>query len=390
MTNLGTFEGLEATAHPRISAVCETSWRTLAGPDQPYLDPIHLGILEETQLVGEAAGTIPHYVTLRDAEGILRGAAPVFLKTHSHGELGIDWGLPMAHERAVGPYFPKLTLEVPLNPWPGPRLLVPASQNGGNVRRSLLQAIEKLAEVMGAKSIQIAYGTASDQAAAVACGFFPTETLTFTWRSQGEQGFGDFKALLSKRGRQRLRQEYESRISEGLVFRRIDGLEITPEFVSKIYAMYCHVFEQHAHKEWLSKVYFDQVIARMSDATEFLGVWDNDEPIAGLLCFRGDQTVYAQHWVTNTDRSSLLFALMFFSYQEAIVRGFSAVDYGTIGAHKALRAAAPEPLFHAFKFANNEFHSLAKTVLAKRSAATRAAFGEFARQVPYKDKRLAN
>lgn len=128
----------------------------------------------------------------------------------------------------------------------------------------------------------------------------------------------------------------------------------------------------------------------MSDATEFLGVWDNDEPIAGLLCFRGDQTVYAQHWVTNTDRSSLLFALMFFSYQEAIVRGFSAVDYGTIGAHKALRAAAPEPLFHAFKFANNEFHSLAETVLAKRSAATQAAFGEFARQVPYKDKRLAN
>ncbi|CAN0589260.1 unnamed protein product, partial [Ectocarpus sp. 12 AP-2014] len=224
---LGTIDALKAGAHSRISDVCAASWRALIGPDQPYLDPRHFSILEYSGLIGETAETVPHYVTLTDSDGNLCGAAPVFLKTHSNGELGIDWGLPMAHERAVGSYFPKLTLEVPLTPWLGPRLLVGDAENADALRFALLQAVERLALKTGAKSVQMLFGTKQDQTAATKLGYTSTETITFTWRSRGEPSFEEFKSSLSKKGRHRLRDEYEKIVDDGLVIKCIDGPDIT-------------------------------------------------------------------------------------------------------------------------------------------------------------------
>ena len=389
MMCLGTIDGFKADAHASISDICAASWRALAGPDQPYLDPRHFSILENTRLIGETAGTIPHYVTLADAGGKLLGAAPVFLKTHSHGELGIDWGLPLAHERTAGPYFPKLALEVPLTPWAGPRLLVGDTQNGAAIRHALLKAVDKIVLAVGAKSVQILYGSEQDQAAAMTFGYTSSETLTFIWRSRGEPSFDAFRASLSQKGRNRLRDEYEKVVANGLVIKRIDGADITPTLIDKIYDLYCDVFRQHAHAEWLNKFYFERLVLDMPETVELLTASQDGALVAGMWCLRGERIIFGQHWVTNSPRNSLLFALMYCSYKLAIERGYLAVDFGTVGAHKALRGAAPEPLFHAVKFADANFQSLAETVLKKRNAATQSSFQAFARQVPYKDKRLA-
>ncbi|WP_317055409.1 GNAT family N-acetyltransferase [Roseovarius rhodophyticola] len=388
MIELGNIGPYIASAVPSIDALDKIRWQAFIGPDQPYLDPRHLGILEKTGLIGEAVGIIPYYVTLTDQAGVLKGAAPAFLKDNSNGELGIDWGLPLAHERAVGPYYPKLVVEVPLTPWPGQRLLVDHAEDCIAIRESLLIALNQLAQKTGVRSVQIAYGTREDQVAAQAQGYVPADTLTFTWRSRAETDFDAFRSSLTKGGRWRLKTEYEKRVAEGVVIRRVQGSEITPDLMSKIHELYCDVFEQHAHAEWLNRAYFDALLQTMPDAIEFLAAWEDDVPIAGLLCFCGEKTISAQHWVTKSARIGLLFSLMYHSYKEAIERGYSAVDYGTIGAHKALRAAAPEPLFHAFKFVDDAFQNLATTVLAKRQKVHEAAYLDFARQVPYKDKRL--
>jgi len=386
MIDLGSIGPYAASALSSIDALDKTRWRTLIGRDQPFLDPHHFGILEKTGLTGEHVGFNPYYLALTDQAGVLKGAAPCFLKESSKGELGIDWGLPIAHERAAGPYYPKLVVEVPLTPLPGPRLLVGDTEESGTIREALLIALDKLAKRTGARSVQIAYGTREDQQAAKAQGYIPTNTLTFTWRSRAESNFQEFKSSLTKGGRWRLKSEYEKPVAEGLVIRSVPGCDITPDLMATIYQLYCDVFSQHAQEEWLNRAYFDELVQTMPDAIEFLAAWEKDAPIAGLFCVLGEKTVSAQHWVTGSARRGLLFSLMFHSYKDAIERGYSAVDYGAIGEHKALRAAAPEPLFHALKFMDKTFQGFAETVLAKRQNAHEATYLNFARQVPYKEK----
>ncbi len=386
MTILETSDSGTLSVKNSIDDICEDGWRACIGSDQPYLDPRHLRVLEKSGMVGEEAGILPQYLSLNDAGGALTAAVPVFLKTHSRGELGVDWGLPLAHERVAGPYYPKLMVEVPLTPWPGSRLLIADGQDYDVVRRTLFAGLDILAKTTGARSVQITYASLDDQTAAVDHGYLPAETTTFTWQSRGEQDFEEFKAAMSKRGRYRLRSEYENRVADGLVIKRLDGSELTSDLVSEIYQQYCGVFEQHNHAEWLNRDYFDQLISTMPDALEFLAVWEDDHPIAGLLCFRGSKTISAQHWVSKERQQGHLFALMFHSYRDAIQRGYKAVDYGTIGAHKPYRAALPKTLYHALKFADAPFHSMAETVLKKRTQANDVEFEKLAERSPYKNK----
>lgn len=386
MTHLAHIDTYDLSTHASIDAFGDAAWQTCVGPNQPYLDPRHLRALETSGLIGVEAGTLPTYLALKDADGTLQGAAPVFLKTHSSGELGVDWGLPLAHDRVAGPYYPKLTVEVPLTPWAGPRLLVAGAKDQNAARRALLSGLDALVQQVNASSVQIGYGTKEDQTAAQAHGYLPVETTTFTWRSRGEQDFDAFKASQSKRGRYRLRAEYERLVADGLVIKRLDGADLTPDVLARIFELYCAVFKQHKHGAWLNYAYFETLVTTMPGVIEFSGVWDGDQLIAGLFFFLGGDKMIGQHWVAEHSHQGLLFALMYQSYRDAIERGYQSVDYGPIGAHKAYRAAIPEPLYHALKFADATFQGLAETVLAKRATAQQAEMAAFAFKSPYKDK----
>ena len=71
---------------------------------------------------GTGSGWQPKPLILRD-QGRIRGAVPIYVKSHSQGEYIFDHGWADALNRAGGQYYPKLQVAVPFTPATGRRFL---------------------------------------------------------------------------------------------------------------------------------------------------------------------------------------------------------------------------------------------------------------------------
>ena len=74
--------------------------------------------LHETGCASARAGWLPQFVTLWDGKR-LKGALPLYLKSHSYGEYVFDWAWADAYQRHGLEYYPKLLAAVPFSPVTG-------------------------------------------------------------------------------------------------------------------------------------------------------------------------------------------------------------------------------------------------------------------------------
>src|SRR5574338_1574581 len=108
--------------HARLSDIPAADWNALLPEDNPFLDHAFLSGLEEHGCLDAAHGWTPHHLGLYQG-GRLVAAAPLYLKTNSHGEFVFDWSWAHAYARNGLDYYPKLLCAVPYSPVAGPRLL---------------------------------------------------------------------------------------------------------------------------------------------------------------------------------------------------------------------------------------------------------------------------
>src|ERR1035438_1766476 len=107
----------------------------------PFTSHDFLSSLEASFSVGGRTGWQPRHLLAEDANGVLLGAAPCYVKTHSRGEYVFDVGWAEAFERAGGDYYPKLQAAVPFTPVTGPRLLARHGPLADAVRGALADAL---------------------------------------------------------------------------------------------------------------------------------------------------------------------------------------------------------------------------------------------------------
>ena len=74
----------------------------------PFIAHNFLSALEVSQSVRGRTGWQPMHLLAEDAQGVLLGAVPCYVKSHSRGEYVFDHGWAEAYERAGGSYYPKL------------------------------------------------------------------------------------------------------------------------------------------------------------------------------------------------------------------------------------------------------------------------------------------
>src|ERR1035438_6666943 len=107
----------------------------------PFISHDFLSSLEASLSVGGRTGWQPRHLLAEDANGVLLGAAPCYVKTHSRGEYVFDAGWAEAFEHAGGDYYPKFQVAVPFTPVTGPRLLARHGPLADAVRGALADAL---------------------------------------------------------------------------------------------------------------------------------------------------------------------------------------------------------------------------------------------------------
>ncbi len=387
MTVVGRVDGLEASVIDSIIGIDAAEWDDCNPGGNPLVEHRHIVILEASAGSASASGSSPHHLVLRDGSGRVVGVAPCYLKTDSHHELGWDLGLPLAHARAVGPYYPKLQVEVPRLPSLGPRLMVRRGEDGARVRAALLTGLRREAERLEASSVQIAFMTDEDHAAATAAGFACGADNTFFWRSRGEAGFDDFVAAMRAKSRYNLRKDRESVAALGLEFEWLTGSSIDPGLVPRFLDFYLATYKRYGARPTLDRAYFESLFREMPGAIELLVAKRGGEWVAGLLSLASPSIVCVQHWGQSENNQRLLFEMFYLQIERNIEVGRPEADFGFRGLHKVYRGIEMVPAPYALWFRSAPFQAIAEGSCARRRQAAATERTGANAKLPFADRR---
>src|SRR5450432_4222633 len=192
--------------HPRLDEIEARSWNALLPDDNPFLDHAFLSGLEQHGCLRPDHGWLPHHLGLY-GNGVLVAAAPLYVKTNSHGEYVFDWAWASAYTRHGLDYYPKLLCAIPYSPVTGPRLLVGNGAGAAALRRELVAAIDAETERLGWSSAHFNFGAEADCAAFAGNDWLARFDWQFHWTNRGWRDFTAFLDSLTAKKRKNIRQE---------------------------------------------------------------------------------------------------------------------------------------------------------------------------------------
>ncbi|WP_437555100.1 GNAT family N-acetyltransferase [Sorangium sp. So ce327] len=370
---------LEAHVHDTIRDIPESEWNALDGVSEaPFLTWAWFDALERTGCVGEAAGWLPHHITLR-AEGALLAAAPAYLKDNSEGEFVFDHGWASASHQIGAPYYPKLVVAVPFTPATTPRLLVRRPEDRPALLPVLAETLRKLVARSRISSAHVLFPTEdeaaalSDAAMAHRCG------VQFQFENEGYQTLDDFLARFNAKRRHQIRREMRESTRQGLSIDTLRGAEITPEIVDAMFGFYVSTVEKFAWgRQYLNRAFFEEIAARLrgggaQGGVEIVLAREGKRPIAGALNLAGPTTLYGRYWGASEERPFLHFNVCYYHpVEDCIARGLRRFEPGAGGSHKLVRGFAPSVTHSAHHIAHPRLDAAVREFLARERAAVRA------------------
>lgn len=332
-----------------LASIDKDEWDACAGPENPFVSHDFLSSLEESGSVTAETGWLPQHLLLRDEEGRLIGAQPLYLKGHSQGEYVFDYNWAHAYENAGGQYYPKLLSAVPFSPVPGPRLLTRAAPDPMLAERYLVGAMAQLTERHNVSSLHVNFLEQDQAERLAATGFLIRNGHQFHWTNDGYESFDDFLAALNARKRKSLRKERRSVAESGLRTEMLSGDAITTALWDAFYAFYLDTYDRKWGGPYLTREFFDLLHGRMRDRVVLMLAFDEgDRPIAGALNLRGEDALFGRNWGCLAEYKFLHFELCYYmAIDYAIAHGLQRVEAGTQGEHKIQRGYMPVPTYSA-------------------------------------------
>ena len=128
----------------------------------------------------------PQFITI-DADGELRAAVALYLKSHSYGEYVFDWAWADAYRRHGLRYYPKLLGAVPFTPVPGSRLLAQRRHVAG---AKLVRCHRPPGRRPSCRRRTCCSATTADQAAFAAAGWMLRHGVQFHWTQDERPAHG--------------------------------------------------------------------------------------------------------------------------------------------------------------------------------------------------------
>jgi predicted N-acyltransferase len=364
-----------------LAGVDAADWNALPGTDLPFLRHEFLLALEESGCATPATGWDARHILVRNREGRLRAALPLYLKSHSWGEFVFDFAWAEAYQRAGLHYYPRLVAAVPFTPATGPRFL--AADDADRV--CLLGAARTLLNECNASSLHVLFPAESDREFLNGAGLMPRLDCQFQWRNDGYASFDDFLAGFTAEKRKKLKRERRRVAEAGIKCRTVSGHELDEGMMDIAYRLHAITFARYGHAPYLNRDFFVRIARSMPDAIVIELAELEGEPVACSISLRSRDTLYGRYWGASGDFHSLHFELCYYRGIDYCIReGLARFEPGTQGEHKLLRGFLPTPVWSLHEIADRRFAVAIGDWLEREREVRRAWLDEAAGHLPFR------
>ncbi|MBK3758561.1 MULTISPECIES: GNAT family N-acetyltransferase [Stutzerimonas stutzeri group] len=365
----------------RLAELDPTEWDALLADSQPFLRHAFLSSLEDSGSVGGRSGWQPAHRLLRDPQGGLRAALPLYRKSHSYGEYVFDWAWADACQRAGIRYYPKLLCAVPFTPVAGQRLL-------GDVEAAatLLDGLTEQLDAQQMSGIHVNFTESKgDRLMAGREGWLERIGCQFHWHNRGYRDFQDFLDALTSRKRKQLRKEREHVAGQGIVFDWREGHQLSEAEWDFVYACYANTYQVRGQAPYLSRAFFSLLAERMPQAIRVVLAQQSTRPVAMAFSLRDDSGLYGRYWGCLAEFDRLHFETCFYQgIDQAIADGLQRFDAGAQGEHKLIRGFEPV-ITRSWHYLQHPGLRAAVTDFLQQERVGVLAYAEAARQaLPYR------
>ncbi len=347
-----------------IEAFDAREWNRLVGSDYPFLRHEFLLAAEQSGCVSAATGWTPRHVAVRNARGRLKGAMPLYEKTHSWGEFVFDWSWAQAYHQAGFDYYPKLVSAVPFTPAPSPRLLAADD----HTRAALLDAALGFARERGHSSLHVLFPLDTELDDLRDAGLKIRKDCQFHWQNRGYRSFDGFLETFSAAKRKKVRRERRRVREQGIRFRRLDGQSLDRATWTDIYELISMTFLRRGSMPYFSLEFFVEVSSRLPQALLVVLAERDGEAVAAAVFFRGGKRLYGRYWGAAARYNALHFETCYYQGIEyCIEHGLEVFEPGTQGEHKISRGFLPVETWSAHWLERPEFFSAVGRYLRSES-----------------------
>ncbi|MCE7950814.1 MAG: N-acetyltransferase [Xanthomonadales bacterium PRO7] len=361
-----------ARFHSVLNEIDAAQWNALLPDDNPFLAHAFLSGLEVHGCLDARHGWTPHHLGLYDG-GKLAAAAPLYLKTNSHGEYVFDWSWAHAYARHGLDYYPKLLCAVPYSPVTGPRLLGDPSLHG-----KLVNAIQSECDRLGLSSAHANFCTESDAATfAGRDDWLPRFDWQFHWHNApieagGWRDFDDFLDALKPKKRKNIRQEREHVRRAGVQCEIRHGDEIDAITWRRIHDFYVATFDEKGNHPALTLEFFRHLGSAMPRNVLAVLCRHGDDVVAMALLLRSRDTLYGRYWGCRDHVTGLHFEACYYQGIEyCLAHGLLHFEPGAQGEHKLARGFLPTMTRSFHHIADRRFHSAIADALDREADALR-------------------
>ncbi len=332
-----------------VSEVRAAEWDACAGTNNPFIRHAFLDAMERSGSACARTGWLPRHLLVRDGEGRLLAAAPLYLKSHSFGEYVFDWSWAQAYERAGGKYYPKLQCAVPFTPVTGPRLLIRPGEDAAMLRRVLAASMVDLARRSGASSVHVTFPAETEYEDLGEAGYLRRLGSQYHWCNRGYQSFGDFLGQLSSRKRKQIRKERDAVARSGVSLSTLVGGDVKARHWDVFHAFYQATVDRKWGRAYVNRAFFEELSASaLADSVVLVWAEQDGEPLGAAFNMLGDDTLYGRTWGGGRHVDFLHFEACYYRALDfAIAHNLARVEAGAQGEHKVSRGYLPVATYSA-------------------------------------------
>ena len=362
-----------------------TELSTRGEGNNPFVSHEFLSSLEESGSVGARTGWQPRHLLAEDTNGVLLGAAPCYVKSHSRGEYVFDHGWAEAFERVGGDYYPKLQIAVPFTPVTGPRLFAAPGPLADPVRGALADALVEITRASNLSSAHVTFLTEQEWRLLGKRGFLQRTDQQFHWENANYTSFDDFLNRLASRKRKTIKRERKEALSAGIEVSWLTGTDLTEAVWDAFFSFYMETGSRKWGRPYLTRDFFSVVGQKMSDRILLVMARRAGRWIAGAINFIGADTLFGRNWGAIEHHPFLHFELCYYqAIDYAIAKGLKGVEAGAQGEHKLARGYLPHMTYSAHFIANPGLRQAVADYLSRERAYVQAAARELAAGAPFR------